>query len=842
MARRAAAAVVLLSLLIVPLSATTRAAGARNAPLRLDSAPLRLEHSQPATAHPWCGTSTEEREQVRALASWVERTPQAKMAVTDAVRRSGNVLVLPPEPAMVPFDHRADLANRSVSFERTSATTYRARSTALQYEEDIGTLRKTFEAAEPNESLSHTLQRFTFPFGSTNVSTIHISERFGLFLAPPSASTGRQLWPVDTATIREAVIAPYLQAETPRTLRAARVDVYVRETDDRIVVTWRSRYGPDKVFDPLNDARLDLQAVIERSGNITFSYREIHNLSWGAVALTNGQAQPMASIAAVNDPVGDVNATRPGANLIDIRRVEVFRTGGSELLSVRVKLGGSIRPPSGVSSVNVNATFRAGGTAVGSFTLTSSTSSWRYCTSGNICRTSGSAAEFGADEVTLHLLDRHLAQAGNLTLTVSTSATGGAADSATLPVNITRGTDVNADLSAAGSGTLLDLPLLETFTLPVLNVQAVWDRLRDDLALWDEEIDGVAIFQNFETDIMQFATAYSTVGNSGADGVWAQSEGYYGSSVRREPALLHMNRIVPGDAGEWRLRFRQFLTAHELGHRWLYGFTIRENGGTSWVLNPGGGHPAQYVHTPAAFQFLTSTDYSVMGGSTFRELSATSFATPSEVGSWGYSWHELYLMGLAAPSEVADWYYVADSNPRLGDAYHPPVNFTVSGRRVNVSLSQIVESMGPRFPVMEKSQRAFRLLFVLLQEPGANGAAEEELLRETAETFPQYFSTITGGRGTIITTLPETPLARIQAPSRGYTGVTVAFRDDSAELPTQWQWDFGDGSVSAEQHPEHAYANPGRYTVTLRVTNSRGSSTATQEIEVERAARRRPAP
>lgn len=39
---------------------------------------------------------------------------------------------------------------------------------------------------------------------------------------------------------------------------------------------------------------------------------------------------------------------------------------------------------------------------------------------------------------------------------------------------------------------------------------------------------------------------------------------------------------------------------------------------------------------------------------------------------------------------------------------------------------------------------------------------------------------------------------------------------------TGWEWDFGDGSVSKEQHPEHRYTAAGDYTVALRVFNSHG--------------------
>ncbi len=56
---------------------------------------------------------------------------------------------------------------------------------------------------------------------------------------------------------------------------------------------------------------------------------------------------------------------------------------------------------------------------------------------------------------------------------------------------------------------------------------------------------------------------------------------------------------------------------------------------------------------------------------------------------------------------------------------------------------------------------------------------------------------------------------------------TVLFNDLSANQPTTWAWDFGDGTTATNQSPSHVYATPGTYTVTLTVTNAAGSNTST---------------
>jgi PKD repeat protein len=55
-------------------------------------------------------------------------------------------------------------------------------------------------------------------------------------------------------------------------------------------------------------------------------------------------------------------------------------------------------------------------------------------------------------------------------------------------------------------------------------------------------------------------------------------------------------------------------------------------------------------------------------------------------------------------------------------------------------------------------------------------------------------------------------------------GQDVWFTDQSANNPTAWFWQFGDGQTSSLKNPRHAYMAPGTYTVSLRVTNAQGQS------------------
>jgi gliding motility-associated-like protein len=63
-------------------------------------------------------------------------------------------------------------------------------------------------------------------------------------------------------------------------------------------------------------------------------------------------------------------------------------------------------------------------------------------------------------------------------------------------------------------------------------------------------------------------------------------------------------------------------------------------------------------------------------------------------------------------------------------------------------------------------------------------------------------------------------------------GVPTAFTDNSIDA-VAWNWDFGDGNSSTQQHPSHVYGTAGTYNATLIVFNSAGcSDTLTKPVIV----------
>ncbi len=70
----------------------------------------------------------------------------------------------------------------------------------------------------------------------------------------------------------------------------------------------------------------------------------------------------------------------------------------------------------------------------------------------------------------------------------------------------------------------------------------------------------------------------------------------------------------------------------------------------------------------------------------------------------------------------------------------------------------------------------------------------------------------------------------------GCQPLTVQFNDTSENYPTEWLWDFGDGTgSSAEQNPSYTFEDSGEFIVTLTVSNVNGIDSTTGTIEVHEA-------
>lgn len=79
-----------------------------------------------------------------------------------------------------------------------------------------------------------------------------------------------------------------------------------------------------------------------------------------------------------------------------------------------------------------------------------------------------------------------------------------------------------------------------------------------------------------------------------------------------------------------------------------------------------------------------------------------------------------------------------------------------------------------------------------------------------------------GGGGDPTTDCQALFFADAQLLPDGTPSTTFIFKDASIGKTVKWQWFFGDGTTSNEQHPTHTFVKNGSYTVTLKTTADNG--------------------
>lgn len=683
-----------------------------------------------------CGTSPENDRRVAALhARPREQARVAAAAVAAPVRRDG-AFYLQANEEVAPGYRAFDLEGESLVFRPGETGGYTMSRESLQYAEPSSQGQIIARAIAADVG-------FTFSAFGRSVQRVYISPFLGItFDEAQDDDIAAGFSELEALVRPKPLIAPLMQTSPSlRVLPAVHVD----RTPSALIVTWRSMSHPWFGY--------DVQAALHRDGTIVFSYKSLRNMRWGTPVIAPGTSLrdlPRRVLTTEESAAGTtapVEAALQG--MLDIRRVEVSRIAESAVFSIRMTLAAPVDASKLQATQSLRYLFIIGediatvsvsrdGTFVESF------NTFYPIEDGVTGRVEGNTVEIfglqrapGTPRTELLNAVTFLGRASRGTDVVLSEVTLDAAPRSTLAV----------DLSAVANGSELALPILEPFVLPALDPVAVWEQVKSAYALSDDEIDGVAIYQIFFTDLILYATAYATVGNAQVDGIHPPETGR-GSGLPRSPTLLHMNQLNFDENADDRLS--SVVMLHEFGHRWLYTLQFADGASKNNVLSPQRYHPAAYVDTRSAFPLYGAEESSVMGGGHFTNLGGNRYRARSL--RYGYSWTDLYLMGLAAPEEVPSWFYLSGTNPELPRAYFPDDGIEVTGTKHDVTLQQVIDAQGPRIPSSAASQRHFRVLFVLVTDPGKEPSAEEiakiESLRAKME---RDFSIVTGGRGQVTT-------------------------------------------------------------------------------------------
>ena len=115
-------------------------------------------------------------------------------------------------------------------------------------------------------------------------------------------------------------------------------------------------------------------------------------------------------------------------------------------------------------------------------------------------------------------------------------------------------------------------------------------------------------------------------------------------------------------------------------------------------------------------------------------------------GQFAYCNLDLYLMGLIPPGEVGEFYLIGDPRRRGRKG-------EVRGKRVTLTVQNIVLANGKRRPSSEDSPKRFKIAFVLLTREARRAATRVRHVNRIRERFAQIFRKATGGRAEVDTRL-----------------------------------------------------------------------------------------
>jgi hypothetical protein len=224
--------------------------------------------------------------------------------------------------------------------------------------------------------------------------------------------------------------------------------------------------------------------------------------------------------------------------------------------------------------------------------------------------------------------------------------------------------------------------------------------------------------------------------------------------------------------------------SHEATHRWGPDLRFR-NPSTGQEQLLADVHWLYGLHNPAYVplgnKYIETTDvgHSIQGGAVWTENADGTFSP--KTAPWGIpgglSALDLYVMGLLPPEQVPDTFILQNSRD-LG-------NNRWSATKVPVRIQDIIAAMGPRVPSATVSQKAFRLAFYLIHEPGRTAdPALVQRANSLARAVADFFETASGGRMKIIHAraqpVPSTP-GGLTANSPSSLQVNLAWTDNSGD-------------------------------------------------------------
>jgi hypothetical protein len=257
-----------------------------------------------------------------------------------------------------------------------------------------------------------------------------------------------------------------------------------------------------------------------------------------------------------------------------------------------------------------------------------------------------------------------------------------------------------------------------------------------------DEYDQLVIFTNrrmVETGTFAFEQTVQNEIQGIGSGVFDLSDAYGSGGHLRSVAMMDTIAKYPDDPSRVFLGADSGLgvLAHEVGHRWLAQATFLDGGRvSSELLGRDDVHWSFFFDTDASH--LEGNDIEDLGGGRFRTVGA----------GLRYSALDQYLMGLRDAGEVAPFFFVRNPTGIVDDpARDPEVGVTFSGARKDLTLADVVASIGARRPAFGDAPRTIRQAFLFVGVGATPTAADIQKLERIRAAWEPYYAASTDGRG-----------------------------------------------------------------------------------------------
>jgi len=186
---------------------------------------------------------------------------------------------------------------------------------------------------------------------------------------------------------------------------------------------------------------------------------------------------------------------------------------------------------------------------------------------------------------------------------------------------------------------------------------------------------------------------------------------------------------------------------HEMGHRWAAFVSAKVD---SETIPLGPTHWAMGLQARVPFPYMRPTEASIMGGGVWQDNFDGTYTQLDDdyyVPATGYSYLDLYLMGLISPAEVPDFFILRNFVPAGKDANGHRI---FKADRTKVTIQDVIAAEGARSPDVDHSQRHFNTGMVIIVQHGLKPSPL--LIHETngiREQWMKYFSIATGRRASM---------------------------------------------------------------------------------------------